>query len=77
MAKITKDMLIAEVVDLYPDVAELFLQYGLACVGCMISEYETIEEGARSHGMDDETLELLLRDANELISDEDVKQLLE
>ena len=66
--KITKNMLIEEVVLKHPDVAPIFFAYGLHCVGCHISSMETIEEGARAHGMDDEDINMIIKDANKIIS---------
>lgn len=68
---ISRDMKISDIVEQYPQVAELFMEYGLACVGCHISDLETIEEGATGHGMDEQTLDMMLRDANELIKHSD------
>lgn len=61
---ITKDMTMGEIVEKYPAVAEVFLEYGLHCVGCHVSSFETLEEGAYSHGMDSQTIEMMIRDAN-------------
>ena len=63
---ITADMTIGDIVEQYPQAAEVFTEYGLHCVGCHVASWETIEEGARGHGMDDETIEMMLRDANEI-----------
>jgi iron-sulfur cluster assembly accessory protein len=61
---ITRDMTVGEIVEKYPQCAEVFLEYGLHCVGCHVAFWETIEEGARGHGMDEESIEMMLRDAN-------------
>lgn len=50
--KITKEMNIAEVVEKYPVAAKVLMQSGLGCIGCVASEFETLEEGLRAHGMD-------------------------
>ncbi len=65
--KIEKDMMIQDVIGKYPDAANIFLMYGLHCIGCGISAYETIEQGARGHGMDDEVIEMMIRDANQIV----------
>ena len=72
---ITGDMNVSSVVEKYPQVAAIFAGYGLNCVGCHVSNMESIEVGARSHGMDDETINMMLRDANKMaLSDiEDTK----
>jgi iron-sulfur cluster assembly protein len=63
---ITRDMTIGDIVEQYPQAAEIFTEYGLHCVGCHVASWETIEEGARGHGMDDETIDMMVRDANEV-----------
>ncbi|MBI2548229.1 iron-sulfur cluster assembly accessory protein [Candidatus Woesearchaeota archaeon] len=62
---ILPDMPIGEVVQKYPQVALVFLKYGLHCIGCHGSYWETVEQGAKGHGMDDETFAMLLKEANE------------
>ena len=49
---ITKDMPIGEVVERYPEAAEVLTAYGLHCVGCHVSPFETVEQGALGHGME-------------------------
>ena len=51
---IAREMTIGDVVKRFPQAAEVFLEYGLHCVGCHVSYWETIEEGARGHGMSEE-----------------------
>lgn len=65
--KITRGMSIAEVVDICPDAIDIFLEYGLHCVGCGASSWESIEDGAAGHGMDDELIDSLIADLNELL----------
>lgn len=49
--KITKDMLIGEVVKKYPKTVNVMMDYGLQCVGCHVAAWETVEQGAQSHGI--------------------------
>src|SRR3989338_5214633 len=58
------DMTIGDVVEKYPETAEVMLGYGLHCVGCAVNPYETIEQGAMGHGMSKETIDSLLADIN-------------
>ena len=60
---------IAQIVEKYPFLGEIFMEYGLHCVSCHVAEVETLEEGCMSHGMDEKTYEMLLEDVNELIQD--------
>ncbi len=54
--RITKDMKIEEVIKRYPETIGTFERYGLRCASCGVSAFEYIEEGARSHGIDIDTL---------------------
>lgn len=55
---VTKDMNILEAVQKYPIIAQVFQQYGLGCVGCMVAAGETLGEGIASHGLNpDEVIE--------------------
>lgn len=63
---INENMTAQEILEKYPQVIDVFMAYGLSCAGCMISGIEPIGEGARAHGMDEETIQMLLRDANEI-----------
>jgi iron-sulfur cluster insertion protein len=69
ITQVARDMPIGAVIKQFPQVAEVFLQYGLHCVGCHVSYWETIEEGARGHGMSDEEIDMMVRDANLIIKD--------
>ena len=48
--KITKDMLIGDVLDQYPDLAVYFFEIGMHCLGCPHSRGESIEEACDVHG---------------------------
>ncbi len=53
---VTKDMTIGEVVTRTPETALVFLEHGMHCVGCVVANSETIEQGAAVHGIDAEEL---------------------
>lgn len=60
--KITKDMLIGEVLDLDQSAAEYFFEIGMHCLGCPASRGESIEDACAVHGTDcDELIEKLNR----------------
>lgn len=50
--KITKDMLVGEVLDQHPDLAEYFFAIGMHCLGCPHSRGESIEQACEAHGTD-------------------------
>jgi len=72
--KITKEMPIAEILDSFPDkamlISEILLDFGIHCVGCGASSFETLEEGVLGHGYSEEELDKLVSDLNEAISKE-------
>ncbi|GHV00774.1 disulfide oxidoreductase [Clostridia bacterium] len=49
---ITKDMLIADVLQKNEDLADVFFEFGMHCLGCPISHGENIEQAAAAHGID-------------------------
>ena len=49
---ITKDWSITDIVQKYPETAEILLNYGMHCFGCMAARFENIEQGALAHGID-------------------------
>lgn len=65
MAKITKDTLIAECLQINPDAAEILLGAGMHCFGCALAHNETIEQAVAVHGED---LDELLKKLNEGIA---------
>lgn len=54
--EITKDMIIADVLNLDRNVVPIFFEHGLHCVGCVMASGETIEEACFVHGLDEEHL---------------------
>jgi len=62
---ITKDIKIEEVVKQYPETMMVFMKHGLHCVGCHVSAFESIEDGAMAHGIN---VDALVEDLNRVIS---------
>jgi len=56
MAKITKDMIIAEVVQMDPNIIPILMREGMHCIGCPSAQGESLEEAAYVHGMDPDVL---------------------
>ena len=61
---ITKDTLLMEAIMKYPEIAVVLTGYGLHCVGCHFSNIDTINSGAKIHGLSDEEIEFMLKDVN-------------
>ena len=68
MEHVKGDMLVGEIVARYPQVVPVFLKYGLHCVGCRVSPFETIEEGSLGHGMPKDVFEKMIAEANDLVA---------
>lgn len=54
--KITKDMLIGEVLDIDSSAAEYFFEIGMHCLGCPSATGETIAQACEIHGADADEL---------------------
>jgi len=65
--KITKDTTIGEIVEKYPQAIETLMSYGVHCVGCHVSPFESLEAGFKGHGIDDATIEEAVKKLNEII----------
>lgn len=52
MAKVTKEMIIIDVLRMDPDCAQIFFKNGLHCIGCPSASGESIEEASAVHGLD-------------------------
>ena len=63
---IDKDMTISEVIQLNPEIAGVFTQLGMHCVGCAIAHGETVAEAAEVHGID---INVMLDKLNAFIAD--------
>lgn len=50
--KITKDMLIGDILDMDVGTAQFFLEMGMHCLGCPASRGESVEAACRVHGTD-------------------------
>ena len=63
MAKITKDTLIMDIVQINPEAVGILQRYGMHCLGCAIAHGETVGEAAAVHGAD---LEQMLDELNDI-----------
>ena len=56
MARVTKDTMIGDLLQIDQNVAPLLLNIGMHCLGCPSSQMETIAEAAMVHGIDPDDL---------------------
>ncbi len=67
--KITKDMIIDDVLQLDENLGEVFLGFGMHCIFCHLGLEETVEEAAAVHEVD---VDFLVKKLNEVYS-QDIK----
>jgi iron-sulfur cluster assembly accessory protein len=71
---VTKDMIISDVLNKYPDVAVVMLEHGLHCVGCHANVFDTIEAGCAVHGLDASAVDKLVDEINAYIAEDNKKK---
>ena len=64
MTKVTKSMLIGELLTVDPNIAPILMRAGMHCLGCPSSQMESLEEAAMVHGIDPDDL---VNDINDFI----------
>ena len=65
--KITKDTTIGDIVEKYPQVVDTLTDYGVHCVGCHVSPFESLEMGFKGHGLSDQEVNEAVIKLNEVI----------
>lgn len=66
-----KNSSIIEVLRSHPQARDVFVKFGMSCIGCMGSTWETIASGAKMHGIDEDAL---LKELNDLLFEEQSSQ---
>ncbi|MDR1664227.1 MAG: DUF1858 domain-containing protein [Clostridiales bacterium] len=56
MQRVTKDMLIGDIIRLDEGVVPILMRAGMHCVGCPSAQGESLGEAAEVHGMESEGL---------------------
>ena len=59
---ITKDTIIADIIKIRPDAAQILMSYGMGCIGCPSAQMEKLEQACEIQGLD---LEEVLKKLNE------------
>ena len=62
--EVNKQTQIGEVLSLNPNVKDVLLGFGLHCLGCPMSQMETLEEACMVHGLD---ADLVVEKINEFL----------
>lgn len=71
---LSKGTILSEVTEQSPRTAELLSEYGLHCVNCFASTFDTLETGAQVHGMSDEELEQMIEEINQQLYKEEMER---
>ncbi|OGC51842.1 hypothetical protein A2982_03895 [candidate division WWE3 bacterium RIFCSPLOWO2_01_FULL_39_13] len=66
--KVTEKSNIAELVSNHPEAAEVMMAFGLHCIGCFASQFDTVEQGAKVHGMPKEEIKEMIGEINRVIN---------
>lgn len=56
MANVTKDMIIAQIINLDQNIVPILLESGMHCIGCPSAQGESLEEACMVHGIDAQEL---------------------
>ena len=65
MAKVSKDMLIGQLLQIDANIAPILMRAGMHCLGCPSSQMESLEEAAMVHGFDSD---ILVQQINDFLS---------
>ena len=66
MAKVTKNMLIGQLLQIDPTIAAILMRAGMHCIGCPSSQMESLEEAAMVQGMD---VDVLVQQINDFLGE--------
>ena len=66
MAKVSKDMLIGQLLQIDANIAPILMRAGMHCLGCPSSQMESLEETAMVHGLD---VDVLVNQINDFLGE--------
>ena len=66
MAKVTKNTLIGQLLQIDPNIAAILMRAGMHCIGCPSSQMESLEEAAMVQGMD---VDVLVQQINDFLGE--------
>lgn len=61
---IARNMPISEIAEKSSKAVKLLAMYGLHCTGCFLNTFDTLENGAKLHGMSDQDIDLMIEEIN-------------
>ena len=66
MAKVSKDMLIGQLLQIDANIAPILMRAGMHCLGCPSSQMESLEQAAMVHGLD---VDVLVNQINDFLGE--------
>ena len=60
--EISKTMTFGELLSEYPQAGRVLAEKGLHCIGCHIAVSESVEDGARVHGLSDAEIDAMIEE---------------
>lgn len=72
--KIEKTIPIGELVMNYPASVEVLFSHGFHCIGCGLSAYETLEQGALAHGFDEAMVDEIVEEIKKAVKEHDEQE---
>ena len=64
-ARVNKDMIISDMLQIDPGIAAILMASGMHCIGCPSAQGESLEEAALVHGLDADEM---VKDVNEYLA---------
>jgi hybrid cluster-associated redox disulfide protein len=64
---INRKMTLGEAVTKYPQTGAVMMGYGLHCIGCHVAAWESIEDGAKGHGLSEQEIDEMVADMNKAV----------
>ena len=65
---ISRSSTIGSIVSDHPEAIETLLGFGVHCVGCHVAHWESLEDGLRSHGFEEEAIDNAVEALNKVIA---------
>ncbi len=67
--QISRTTTIGQIVEKYPQTVDTLLSFGVHCVGCHVSPFESLEDGFRGHGLSDAQIDDAVVKLNKVIEE--------
>ena len=69
--KITKDMLIPDVLAVNPYISNILMGQGMHCISCFAAAGESLEQAMYVHGFTPEDMDVLVADLNDFVEQQE------